>query len=70
MKGIFEKIDAAGAFVTAESQNSKYLAAMEIHDIPVDVSVTITAKPYVLRNGAKVYGEAYTVKFSNGTIVK
>ena len=67
---VFEKIDAAGADVTAESQGSQYLAAMEICGIPVDISVTITAKPYVLRNGAKVYGEAYTVKFSNGTIVK
>lgn len=67
---VFEKIDAEGAFVTAESQNSKYLAAMEVCDIPIDISVTFTVKPYVLRNGVKVYGESYTASFFDGKIVK
>ena len=67
---VFEKIEAAGSYVTAESQNSKYLAVMEIHDIPMEIPVTITAKPYVVRNGAKVYGEAYTARFLDGAIVK
>ena len=67
---VFEKIEAAGSYVTAESQNSKYLAVMEIHDIPMEIPVTITAKPYVVRNGAKIYGEAYTARFLDGAIVK
>ena len=67
---VFERIDAGNGYVTAESQNSTYLAAIEVRGIPVDITVKFTATPYVVRGENKVYGEAYAVTFTDGEIVK
>ena len=67
---VFEKISSDNGDITAESLDSAYLAAIEVVDIPMDTSVEFTVKPYVSHGGVKIYGESYTVKFSQGAIVK
>ncbi|MBQ7292705.1 MAG: hypothetical protein IJW79_03070, partial [Clostridia bacterium] len=67
---VFDKITADDKYVSAASLDSKYLVAIEIRSIPMEVTVKFTVKPYVNRGGIRIYGENYTASFYAGNIVK
>ena len=67
---VFEKVTSDEGDITAASLGASYLAAIEVITIPMETEVEFTVKPYVSHGGVKIYGESYTVKFSQGAIVE
>jgi len=67
---VFKEVSSDKNNITAESLDASYLAAIEVIDIPMETAVEFTVKPYVNHGGVKIYGESYTVEFSQGAIVE
>ena len=54
---------------TAEELGGNYLMALSIINIPADLgTISFFVKPYVVENGVKIFGHAYTVVCINGVI--
>ena len=60
---VYERIEADGKYVYPYELDCEYFSVIQITDIPNDISVTFTAKPYVKHGGKKIYGEATTQTF-------
>ncbi len=65
---VFEEIRAAGMDVTAEELGSKYISAVQINDIPQNITVTFTVKTYMACGDSKYYGDSYTVTLVKGAV--
>ena len=64
---VFERIEADEKYVYSYELGCDYLATIQVVSIPMETEVTITATPYVNHGGIKVYGEAVTGTFHQGT---
>lgn len=65
---VYESLVANGKSVSAESLDSKYLAAIAVEDIPADKGhIEMIVRPYVKKGGMRAYGDAIILTYSGET---
>ena len=62
------KADAGIAALAAADEEMTYLYGYTLSGVPADLTVTFTVRPFAMKNGNRLYGEAVTFVLENGTL--
>ena len=62
------KADAGIAALAAADEGMTYLYGYTLSGVPADLTVTFTVRPFAMKNGNRLYGEAVTFVLENGTL--